>query len=184
MKIISRIFFFCTRKISGSDQFNPMENDEPIDERSNDPASNEQPAPSSSSSAAALASNPASPVQAVPERDHGHNERLGRMRFVQQALEEEHYDQDERAVNSPIVEEVDDDDLAEAEPEADDIDVSDERSSNSSENGLDDSDADRLFDDYINNRVQQQSTSAEIYNTELPTEHAVSTFGMVYNFEF
>ncbi|EAT43509.1 AAEL005067-PA [Aedes aegypti] len=48
----------------------------------------------------------------------------------------------------------------------------DGRSSNSSENGLDDSDADRLFDDYIQNREQQQSSDAEIYNTELPTEHA------------
>lgn len=49
-----------------------------------------------------------------------------------------------------------------------------DRSSNSSENGLDDSDADRLFDDYIQNREQQQD--AEIYNTELPTEHAVSNY--------
>lgn len=52
-----------------------------------------------------------------------------------------------------------------------DDDDTDTRSTNSSENGLDDSDADRLFDDYITAREQQQA-AAEIYNTELPTEHA------------
>lgn len=59
---------------------------------------------------------------------------------------------------------------AAGEDEMDDDDT-DTRSTNSSENGLDDSDADRLFDDYITAREQQQA-EAEIYNTELPTEHA------------
>lgn len=146
-----------------------MENDEPIDDGSNEPASNEQPV-------SAVAVNSAFAAPAVPERDQGHNERLSRMRFVQPALEDD-YAHEEHGVNGPIVEEADDDepieaDQDDAESDNDNIDISDERSSNSSENGLDDSDADRLFDDYISNRVQHQSTAAEIYNTELPTEHA------------
>ncbi|XP_058811690.1 protein cereblon-like isoform X2 [Topomyia yanbarensis] len=110
-----------------------------------------------------------------PERDEGHSQRLSRMRFVQVLVEDEEEGQDD----GPIVEEpsvvfdlepnhqeaMDDDNVSSSSS-------SNERSTNSSENGLDDSDADRLFDDYIYNREQQQLTAAEIYNTELPTEHA------------
>ncbi|XP_055534026.1 protein cereblon-like [Wyeomyia smithii] len=134
-----------------------MENDEPVDDGSNDPAPSEQPA-------LAVVVSPASPAQEVSERDQGHNERLSRMRFVQPALEEDY----EHDVEGPIVEEADDDDDELPEEDQDALTFDD----NSSENGLDDSDADRLFDDYINNRGQHQSTAAEIYNTELPTEHA------------
>uniref|UniRef100_A0A8D8L012 Protein cereblon n=1 Tax=Culex pipiens TaxID=7175 RepID=A0A8D8L012_CULPI len=117
------------------------------------------------------------PVEAVPaaapERDAGHVERLGRLGQVQASIEqdaEEEEDQDSPASPDAAVqdgaggmEEDGDDD--------DDNDDTDTRSTNSSENGLDDSDADRLFDDYITAREQQQA-AAEIYNTELPTEHA------------
>lgn len=104
---------------------------------------------------------------AAPERDAGHVERLGRLGQVQASIEEE--DQDSPASPDAAIQ-----DGAGMEEDGDgDDDDTDTRSTNSSENGLDDSDADRLFDDYITAREQQQA-AAEIYNTELPTEHAVS----------
>ncbi|XP_062557219.1 protein cereblon-like [Armigeres subalbatus] len=159
-----------------------MENDEPADERLEE--SSNQPAIAQPEST---------------ERDPGHSQRMNRMRFVQPSIQQQDDDSDLDAggnpgldvhVNpSPAVEENVSANPAAGEAAQDaDSDMSivdgggggdsssengmDERSSNSSENGLDDSDADRLFDDYIQNREQQQSTEAEIYNTELPTEHA------------
>lgn len=72
-------------------------------------------------------------------------------------------------------------DLGEQEPEDEDDEQGDnlfrdmeDLVSNSSENGLDNSDVDEevMFDEYIVTRERLQSTAAEIYNTELPTEHA------------
>lgn len=110
---------------------------------------------------------PSAAPAAAPERDAGHVERLGRLGQVQASIEEE--DQDSPASPDAAIQ-----DGAGMEEDGDgDDDDTDTRSTNSSENGLDDSDADRLFDDYITAREQQQA-AAEIYNTELPTEHAVS----------
>lgn len=125
-----------------------------------------------SAAAAAAADDPvveAPPVESVaPERDAGHAERLGRMGQVQASIEQEEGD-------SPASPDGGQDGGG---MEEDDDDDTDTRSTNSSENGLDDSDADRLFDDYITAREQQQAT-AEIYNTELPTEHAVGRWKVI-----
>lgn len=140
-----------------------MDNDDPVQEASDQ------------SAAAPLREQPA-------ERDAGHSQRLNRMRFVQPSIHQEDDGAEEHGeIDDPTAPE-DGNRVDQAGQDPDDSDVSivyggdssDEPSSNSSENGLDDSDADRLFDDYIHTREQQQSTVAEIYNTELPTEHAVS----------
>ncbi|XP_058449602.1 protein cereblon-like [Malaya genurostris] len=138
-----------------------MENDETVDDRSDEV--------------------PILPVELpnLPERDQGHSQRLSRMRFVQVSVNDD--EAQEELDDGPIVEEPvggsdqeegssDQQELMEADAPSDSS--STERSNNSSENGLDDSDADRLFDDYIHSREQQQLTAAATYNTELPTEHA------------
>lgn len=146
-----------------------MDNDDTVEEASNQPA--------------------AEPLEVHPaERDAGHSQRLNRMRFVQPSIQQQDGDGEDDDNDDGVVEQNEMEDPAAqggvnqavAGQDQDDSDVSiadggdsaDDHSSNSSENGLDDSDADRLFDDYIHTREQQQSTAAEIYNTELPTEHA------------
>uniref|UniRef100_A0A1Q3FA94 Protein cereblon n=1 Tax=Culex tarsalis TaxID=7177 RepID=A0A1Q3FA94_CULTA len=109
--------------------------------------------------AAAAAASDDPVVEAPAERDAGHVERLGRLGQVQPSIEEEDSPASPDGGQNGMEDQNDGD--------AD----TDTRSTNSSENGLDDSDADRLFDDYITAREQQQA-AAEIYNTELPTEHA------------
>ncbi|XP_055587848.1 protein cereblon-like [Uranotaenia lowii] len=122
------------------------------------------------------------------ESNEQHQQRMRRMRLVQASIHHDPEDEDpdssdqdaapmaENLLAPEVNEPVDvvmnaNEDEEEAEELASTASGDRSFSSNSSENGLDDSDADRLFDDYITSREQHQSTTAEIYNTELPTEH-------------